>query len=44
MQILLDVVVDITLPVVLIAAFGFVMQRRVGFDIATLNRLLIYVT
>ena len=44
MQILLDVVVDITLPVVLIAAFGFVMQRRVGFDIGTLNRLLIYVT
>ena len=44
MQLFLDVVVDITLPVVLIVAFGFAMQRWVAFDIGTLNRLLIYAT
>lgn len=44
MQLFLDVVVDITLPIVLIVGFGFVLQRKVGFDVGTLNRLLIYAT
>ena len=44
MGLFLDVVVDITLPVVLIAGFGFALQRGVGFDVASLNRLLVYAT
>ena len=44
MQLFLDVVVDITLPIVLIVGFGFLLQRRVGFDVGSLNRLLIYAT
>ena len=38
MQLFLDVVVDITLPIVLIVGFGYLLQRWVGFDIGTLNR------
>jgi len=44
MPILLDVVTEITLPVVLLAAAGFGLQKWARFDVATLNRFLVYGT
>ncbi|MBK1697039.1 AEC family transporter [Rhodovibrio salinarum] len=44
MALLFDVVTRITLPIVAIAALGFVMQTRAGFDVRSLNRLLLYAT
>lgn len=44
MQLLFEVVTGITLPIVALAAFGFLLHRRVGFDVQSLNRLLIYAT
>jgi hypothetical protein len=44
MALLFDVVTRITLPIVAIAALGFVMQTRARFDVRSLNRLLLYAT
>jgi predicted permease len=44
MALLFDVVARITLPIVAIAALGFVMQTRARFDVRSLNRLLLYAT
>jgi len=44
MSLLLEVVTGITLPIVAIAALGFVLQTRARFDVRSLNRLLIYAT
>lgn len=44
MSLLLDVVTQITLPVVVLAAGGFGLQKWARFDVGTLNRLLIYAT
>ena len=44
MTILLDVVTEITLPVVLLAAAGFGLQKWARFDVTTLNRFLVYGT
>ena len=42
MSLFLDVLTDVTLPVILLMVFGFVGQRRLRFDVITLNRLVIY--
>jgi predicted permease len=39
----LSVLFQITLPIVLISGLGFVMQRWLTFDVASLNRLVVYV-
>lgn len=44
LSILFDVVTQITLPIVLLAAGGYGLQKWARFDVATLNRLLIYAT
>ena len=44
MSIFFSVVTEITLPVVLLAATGFGLQKWAKFDITTLNRLLVYGT
>jgi predicted permease len=44
MAILVDVVTQITLPVVLLAAAGFGLQKWARFDVTTLNRFLVYGT
>ncbi|SDG25404.1 Predicted permease [Limimonas halophila] len=42
LAILQDVVVGITLPIVLLALGGYGLQKHLRFDVATLNRLLVY--
>lgn len=44
MSLFVDVVTEITLPLVLLIGLGFLLQRRVAFDVTTLNRLVIYAT
>jgi hypothetical protein len=44
MSLLADVLTGITLPIVAVAALGFVLQHRARFDVRSLNRLLIYAT
>lgn len=44
MSLFLDVVTEITLPLVLLMLFGTVLQQRVGLDVASLNRLVVYGT
>jgi hypothetical protein len=44
MSLLFEVVTEITLPIVAVAALGFVLQTRARFDVGSLNRLLIYAT
>lgn len=38
----LEIATQITLPIVAISAFGFALQRRLAFDVASLNRLSLY--
>ncbi|MEO1204807.1 MAG: AEC family transporter [Pseudomonadota bacterium] len=38
-----SVLMDVTLPIVALVAVGFVMQRRMHFDVATLNRALMFI-
>lgn len=38
-----SVLSDVTLPIVSLVALGFVMQRRMHFDVRTLNRILMFV-
>lgn len=38
-----SVLTDVTLPIVSLVALGFIMQRRMHFDVATLNKVLMYV-
>ncbi len=44
MSLFLDVVTGITIPLVLLIGLGFVLQTRVGFDVTTLGRLVVYAT
>lgn len=44
MSLFLDVVVGVTIPIVLLIGFGAVLQARVGVDVTTLNRLVVYGT
>jgi malate permease and related proteins len=44
MTLFLDVVTGITIPLVLLIGFGFLVQKRVGLDAATLGRLVVYGT
>jgi malate permease and related proteins len=38
----LNILNEITLPIVVVASAGFFLQRRLQFDVATLNRFLVY--
>lgn len=42
MSLLFDVVTQVTLPIVLLMVFGYAGQKRLRFDVVTLNRLVIY--
>lgn len=44
LSLLVEVVTEITLPIVMIAALGALLQMRARFDVRSLNRLLIYAT
>lgn len=44
MDLFLDIVTEITLPLVLLILFGTFLQRRVGLDVVSLNRLVVYGT
>ncbi len=44
MSLFLDVVTGITIPLVLLIGFGFLLQSRVGMDVTTLSRLVVYGT
>ncbi len=44
MSLLLEVVTQITLPIVVLAAGGYALQLWARFDVQTLNRLLVYGT
>ena len=44
MSLFLDVVTGVTLPIVLMIGFGALLQARVGVDVNTLNRLVVYGT
>ena len=43
MSLFLSILFQITLPIVVIAGLGFVLQRWLKFDVATLNRFVVYV-
>ncbi len=43
MQLFIDILTGITLPILGLAALGYVAQRRIGFDIPTLTRMQLYV-
>ena len=42
MALLFEVVTEVTLPIILLMVFGWFGQRRLGFDVTTLNRVVIY--
>lgn len=42
MALLFEVVTEVTLPIILLMVFGWFGQRRLGFDVTTLNRAVIY--
>ncbi|MHA1599628.1 MAG: AEC family transporter [Alphaproteobacteria bacterium] len=44
MSLLFEVVTEITLPIVLMIGGGYVLQRRLALDVATLSRLTVYGT
>jgi predicted permease len=44
MSLFLEVVTGVTLPLVLMIGFGFLLQSRVGVEVSTLNRLVVYGT
>jgi predicted permease len=37
-----DILTQITLPILAVAGLGYVMQRRMKFDVASFNRLIVY--
>ena len=43
MNLFLDIAVNVTLPIVAIAALGYVLQARIKLDVASINRLLMFV-
>ena len=43
MDLFIDIAVNVTLPIVAIAALGYVMQARIKLDVASINRLLVFV-
>ena len=43
MQLFLDIFTGITLPILLLVAVGYGVQRRYSFDVATLTRMQVYV-
>jgi len=38
-----NVLTDVTLPIIALVAVGFVMQRRMHFDVGTLNKVLMFI-
>lgn len=44
MTLFVEVITRITMPIVLLIGFGFVLKRLIAIDVATLNRLVIYAT
>ncbi len=43
MQLFLDIVTKVTLPIIALVALGYVLQPRLKLDIGTLNRVQVYV-
>ncbi len=43
MNLFFDIAINVTLPIVAIAALGYVMQARIKLDVASINRLLVMV-
>jgi malate permease and related proteins len=43
LNLFIDIAVNVTLPIVSIAALGYLMQARIKLDVASINRLLVYV-
>lgn len=43
MNLFVDIAINVTLPIVAIAALGYVMQSRIRLDVASMNRLLMFV-
>lgn len=43
MNLFFDIAINVTLPIVAIAAVGYVMQARIRLDVASINRLLMMV-
>ena len=43
MQLFLDILTGITLPILGLVALGYGVQRRMGFDVSTLTRMQVYV-
>lgn len=43
MDLFLDILTKVTLPIIVLAALGFVLQPRLKLDVASLNRLQVYV-
>lgn len=42
MSLFQSVLTDVTLPIIVLVALGMVMQRRMHFDVQTLNRVLVF--
>jgi len=43
LELFIDIAINVTLPIVAIAALGYVMQTRIKLDVASINRLLVTV-
>ncbi len=43
MQLFIDIVSKVTLPIIVVVLLGFLLQPRLKLDVATLNRLQVYV-
>jgi malate permease and related proteins len=43
LELFIDIAINVTLPIVSIAALGYLMQARIQLDVASINRLLVYV-
>ncbi len=43
MDLFLDILTKVTLPIIVLAALGYVLQPRLKLDVASLNRLQVYV-
>ncbi|MEQ8823732.1 MAG: AEC family transporter [Filomicrobium sp.] len=43
MDLFIDIAINVTVPIVAIAALGYLMQARINLDVASINRLLMFV-
>ncbi len=43
MDLFIDIAINVTLPIVSIAALGYLMQSRINLDVPSMNRLLMFV-